>query len=225
MTRAFNMDCMEAMKQFPDKYFDLAVVDPPYGIKAAKYTRGGKQYGHSVAPSADYGCATWDNAPPDNEYFNELRRVSKNQIVWGANHFISRFPMDSSCWVVWDKENGDNGYADCELAWTSFTCAVRIFRFRWQGMLQGDMKHKETRIHVTQKPVALYTWLYERFAKPGDKILDTHLGSGSSRIAAYEMGLDFTGYEINKVIFDLEEERFKSHTAQMNLFIDGDLLR
>lgn len=112
--------------------------------------------------------------------------------------------------------------ADCEIAWTNLPGQSRVFNFKWNGMLQEDMKHKEERIHATQKPVALYTWLYERFTKPGDKILDTHLGSGSSRIAAYEMGLDFTGYEINKTIFDLEEERFKNHTAQMNLFIDTE---
>jgi len=165
-----------------------------------------------------------DSSPPNAEYFRELTRVSKHQIIWGGNFFLD-YLGKASCIIVWDKARRGLDQADCEIAWTNLPGQSRIFNFKWNGMLQEDMKNKEERIHATQKPVALYTWLYERFAKPGDKILDTHLGSGSSRIAAYEMGLDFTGYEINKTIFDLEEERFKSHTAQMNLFIDGDLLR
>ena len=152
------------------------------------------------------------------EYFEELMRVSENQIIWGANHFISRLPRrDSSCWLVWDKENGATDFADCELAWASFKTAVRIFRFRWQGMLQGDMKHKERRIHPTQKPVALYAWIYSRYAKPGDRILDTHLGSGSSRIAAWDAGLDFVGVELDKTYFDLEEKRFAEYSAQLRM--------
>lgn len=211
-------DCMDAMRELPDKFFDLAVVDPPYGIGAADYTRGGKQHGHAAAPSADYGRRTWDDTAPPPEYFRELQRVSCQQIIFGANHFISRIPQDSHCWIVWDKENGENSYADCELAWTSFSSPVRIFRYRWQGMLQGNMRSKEVRIHVTQKPVALYRWIFSRYAKPGFKILDTHLGSGSSRIAAWDAGLDFWGYEIDETYFRLEEERFEAHTAQLSLF-------
>ena len=221
MNVAYNMDCLAAMREMPDKAFDLAVVDVPYGIGAADYTRGGKQCGKALAPSRDYGRKAWDSAPPGQDYFAELFRVSRNQIIWGANHFISRMPYDSHCWIVWDKENGDNTYADCELAWTSFPSAVKIFRFRWQGMLQGNMANKEQRIHPTQKPIALYRWIYQHYAKPGDKILDTHLGSGSSRIAAYDAGLDFVGYEIDKEYFDKQEERFARHTAQTSLFLDG----
>ena len=139
----------------------------------------------------------------------------------GANHFISKIPFDSHCWIVWDKENGENDFADCELAWTSFESAVRKFEFRWAGMLQKNMKNKEVRIHPTQKPVALYEWLLTNYAKEGDRILDTHLGSGSSRIAAYNLGFDFVGCEIDKEYFDKQEERFARHTAQTSLFVDG----
>lgn len=157
--------------------------------------------------------------PPDEKYFSELRRVSVNQIIFGANHFISRLGSpDSACWIVWDKQNGDNCFADCELAWTSFQTAVRIFRFRWQGMLQGNMRQKESRIHPTQKPIDLYRWIYRKYAKPGDKILDTHLGSGSSRRAAHDFNLDFVGCEIDKYYFDLQEKAWSEYTSQLNLF-------
>lgn len=220
MNAAYNVDCMEGLKDVPDKYFDLAVVDPVYG----DVTKGGYMTNtESVARLAKatiYHNGIWNQTKTGREYFDELFRVSKNQVIWGGNYFSEEIRRNSQCWLVWDKENGDTKYADCELAWTSFNSAVRVFRFKWQGMLQGDMAHKEGKIHPTQKPVALYTWIYNRYAKPGDKILDTHLGSGSSRIAAYDLGLDFTGYEIDKVYFDLQEERFRNHTAQMNLFIE-----
>lgn len=150
----YNMDCMEGMKQFPDKYFDLAIVDPPYGIKMD----GGKIGGDNLGTATNYIKKSWDAEAPDKSYFDELMRVSKNQIIWGSNHFISRFSKDSPCWIVWDKDNSGN-FADCELAWTSFPSAVRKFQFRWNGMLQENMKNKEIRIHPTQKPVALYEWL------------------------------------------------------------------
>ena len=218
MNVAYNMDCMEGMKQFPDKYFDLAVVDPPYGIGES----GSKNNTRSkLAKSKNYKAFSGnDKEPPDSAYFNELFRVSKSQIIWGANHFISKIQFDSSCWIVWDKMNGENDFADCELAWTSFKTAVRKFEFRWQGMLQHDMKNKEERIHPTQKPIALYSWILKNYAKPGFKILDTHLGSGSSRIAAYDAGLDFVGYEICKEYFDKQEQRFQDHIAQMSLFVN-----
>jgi len=217
ISETYNMDCMEYMRQFPDKHFELAVVDPPYGIDAASDVRGDTKYGKAATKSKSYGKKDWDNYKPNLEYFQELRRVSKNQIIWGANHFISHMPYDSSCWIVWDKENGENGYADCELAWTSFKCAVRKFKFKWQGMLQQNMKDKEHRIHPTQKPVALYKWLLSNYAKPGDKILDTHLGSGSSRIAAYDLGFDFYATELDKDYFDAQEKRFQNFKSQLKL--------
>lgn len=215
MNIAYNMDCMEGMKQYPDKYFDIAVVDPPYGIGesgAKNKTRG------CLAKSKDYKPFAGDDInSPEREYFEELFRISKNQIIFGANHFISKIPYDSHCWLVWDKENGKTDFADCELAWTSFSSAVRKFTYKWQGMLQENMKEKEIRIHPTQKPVALYRWIFSKYSKPGDKILDTHLGSGSSRIAAYDAGLDFVGYEIDKEYFDKEEERFAAYTSQTRI--------
>lgn len=200
-----NMDCMDFMRQFPDKYFDLAVVDPPYGINMD----GGVIGISKKAKNTQYTIKDWDKEAPDKSYFDELIRVSKNQIIFGANHFISRIPFDSSCWLVWNKENGNNPFADCELAWTSFKSAVRMFSYRWQGMLQGNMKDKEIRIHPTQKPRALYAWIFENFSRGGQKILDTHLGSGSSRIAAYHAGLDFWGCELDKEYFDKMNERFE----------------
>ena len=166
-----------------------------------------------------------DKASPEKVYFDELKRVSKNQIIFGANYMTTKINADSSCWLVWDKENGENNFADCELAYTSFKTAVRKFAFKWQGMLQGDMKHKEERIHPNQKPVKLYEWILSNYAKPGDKILDTHLGSGSSRIAAYNLGFDFTGVEKDEFYFLEQEKRFKEYTAQGSLFsFDGGMI-
>ncbi len=216
MNVAYCMDCMDYMKTLPDNAFDLAVVDPPYGIgesgrnnNTRSHLAKAKQY------KAFYGE---DKESPNVRYFSELFRVSKNQVIFGANHFISKIPYDSPSWIVWDKENGMNDFADCELAWTSFKTAVRKFQYRWAGMLQGNMRDKEVRIHPTQKPVALYAWIYRNYAKPGMKILDTHLGSGSSRIAAWDAGLDFVGTEIDKNYFRLQEERFKKHIAQGTIF-------
>ena len=216
---AYNMDCMEAMREMPDKAFELAIIDPPYGIGVdeSMSKNSGTQYGTAKAPKSHYHSSGWDKSPPQNEYFNELFRISKNQIIWGANHFIERIAFGSPCWIVWDKHtNGD--FADCELAYTSFKTPVRKFDFVWNGMLQGNMANKEIRIHPTQKPVALYEWLLTHYAKQGDKILDTHLGSGSSRIAAYNLGFDFVGYEIDTDYFAAQEERFNKHTAQIRLF-------
>lgn len=223
MNVAYNVDCMEYMRTLPDNAFDLAVVDPPYGIGES----GSKNHTRSkLATAKNYKAfAGGDSQPPSLDYFEQLIRVSKNQIIFGANHFADRLPNPaSSCWIVWDKENGNSDFADCELAWTSFKTAVRIFHFRWQGMLPGNMANKEQRIHPTQKPVALYTWIYKNYAKSGNKILDTHLGSGSSRIAAYDAGLDFVGCEIDPDYFKAQEERFKEHTAQENLFLQMEML-
>lgn len=231
LSEVFLMDCMEGMKQSPDKYFDLAIVDTPYGIGEdgmSNHSRnkafgnncnwGAKNTRKTIIPAKKYLEKDWDSEPPSKNYFMELRRVSKNQIVWGANHFISRIAIDSSCWIVWDKDNGDSHFADCELAWTSFETAVRKFKWRWNGMLQQNMKNKDERIHPTQKPIALYKWLLKNYAEAGQKILDTHLGSGSSRIAAYDMGYDFTGFEIDKDYFEAQEKRFQQYKSQLKLF-------
>lgn len=220
ISEVFNMDCMEGMAKYLDKYFELAIVDPPYGIghSISAGEQSGQQYGRSAAPKKKYIIKDWDKSAPQKKYFDEIIRISKNQIIWGANHFISNIPYDSSCWVVWDKDNSENNFADCELAWTSFKSAVRRYKFKWHGMLQENMKNKEIRIHPTQKPVALYKWLLTNYAKQGDKILDTHLGSGSSRIAAYDMGFDFTGFELDKDYFEAQEKRFNDFKAQLKLF-------
>jgi len=215
LSEVTNEDCMEGMARYPDKYFDLAIVDPPYGIGedgSKNHTRG------KLSIAKNYkSFAGNDISAPGINYFNELLRVSKNQIIWGANHFINNIPYNSSCWIVWDKNNGETDFADAELAYTSFKSAVRIYKFKWQGMLQENMKIKEKRIHPTQKPVALYKWLLQNYAKQGDKLLDTHLGSGSSRIAAYEMGFDFTAFELDKEYFEAQEKRYKAHIAQLKL--------
>ena len=209
----YNEDCLPAMRKMKDKQFDLALVDPPYGIlQIAHRTIGASK----LAKTREYNMV-WDKDPVSKDVLDELRRVSKEQIVFGANHFISRLPIDSSCWVVWDKDNSGN-FADCELAWTSFKTAVRIFKYRWNGMLQEHMAHKEIRFHPTQKPTALYRWLLKNYAKPGDKILDTHLGSGSIAIACYDMGFDLTGYEIDKDYYDAAVNRLENHKKQLTLF-------
>jgi site-specific DNA-methyltransferase (adenine-specific) len=207
-------DCIEGMKRYADNHFDLAIVDPPYGINMD----GGHIGGSVLAKTTAYTKKDWDKEAPNKEYFKELFRVSKNQIVWGANHFISRMPYDSSCWLVWNKLNGYNNFADCELAWASFKTSVRKFDFRWAGMLQQNMKDKEIRIHPTQKPVALYEWILANYAKPNDLILDTHLGSGSSRIAAYKGGFDFVGFEIDQEYFNAQDKRFNDFKLQLKLF-------
>lgn len=213
-SNVYNRDCVGAMKETPDKFYELAVVDPPYGIGESKNVRGGTRYGKAAAVSKDYGVKEWDNYSPHEEYFIELKRVTKNQIIWGANHFISKIPFDSSCWIVWDKKTGTNGYADCELAYTSFETAVRQIRYQWAGMLQENMANKEIRIHPTQKPIALYQWLLKNYAQPGDHILDTHMGSQSSRIACYKMGFDYTGYEIDAQYFKDGNARFEKAIAE-----------
>lgn len=207
-----NIDCMEGMKEFPDKYFDLAMVDPPYGIGEdglKNHSRG------KLANPTLYKPKSWDRETPSDEYFSELFRVSQNQIIWGANHFLAK---TSSCWIVWDKMNGENDFADCELAWTSFSSAVRKFQFRWAGMLQGDMKNKEIRIHPTQKPIALYKWLLTNYAKEGDKILDTHVGSGSSIIACLDMGFDVTGFELDKDYYEASMKRINKFLSEPKFF-------
>lgn len=235
----YNMDCMEAMRQMPDKAFDLAVVDPPYGVGNVVYmprTRE-KAFGGFI-DKYEITVATLDtnqrksqkvdvvhhgvsgttvrnfgdnNVSPAPEYFEELFRVSKNQIIWGGNYFLL---PPSRGFIIWRKTTVAESFsmAMCEYAWCSFNSNAKIFDAAPQGT-KG-----EKRVHPTQKPVALYAWIFKHYAKPGDKILDTHLGSGSSRIAAYDAGLDFVGYEIDKEYFEKQEERFTAYTAQLSIF-------
>jgi len=212
----YNCDNIKLLKETPDNYYSLCIVDPPYGIGESSNDNKGRS---KLAQSKDYGNKKWDNEAPNSLYFDELKRVSKNQIIWGTNHFIDNLPFNCSspCWIVWDKDNGNNDFADCELAWTSFKTAVRKVKSRWHGMLQQDMSNKEIRIHPTQKPVALYKWLLKNYAKEGDKILDTHAGSMSIAIACHYMGFDLTACEIDKEYFDAGIERVENQTRQNTL--------
>jgi len=209
-----NMDCLLYMKQCEDKQFDLAIVDPPYGIGMDSTHFKTKS---SNAKPTDYGKKDWDNAIPNKEYFNELLRVSKHQIVWGGNYFVENL-TNSSCWVVWDKDNGDSIHADCELAWTSFKNGVKKVKWLWHGMRQQNMKNKEKRIHPTQKPKALYEWLLMNYAESGNKIIDTHLGSGSIALACYDLKFDLVGIEIDNEYFQKASKRLELHKKQLTLF-------
>lgn len=212
----YNIDCIEGMKHFPDNYFDLAIVDPPYGIHQA----GGKNKtrGRKAAAKVYKDYEGKDKEHPGADYFRELFRVSKNQIIWGGNHMISEIPIDSPCWIIWDKENGETHFADCELAWTSFKTAARKFTFKWNGMQQGNMKQKEFRIHPNQKPVELYAWLLNNYAKPGDKILDTHVGSASSLIACHRLGFEFVGFELDAYYYAKSLKRLETEKSQLSIF-------
>lgn len=188
---------MDYMKSIPDKFFELAVVDPPYGININESIGRRKGDKHSGRKKA-----IWDNKPPDKIYFKELFRVSKNQIIWGANYMVSKIPYDSSCWLMWDKKFSDEvTFSQYELAWTSFNSTSKKF--------DKSPTVKGYKFHPTQKPIELYAWILKMYARDGDKILDTHLGSGSSRIAAYKMGFDFYATEIDKDYFEAQEERFR----------------
>ena len=208
MTEAYNIDCMEYMKTLPDKAFDLCVCDPPYGIIESGGQTGGHNGLFSNRAYKNGIISAWDSKPP-KEYFVELFRVSKNQIIWGGNYFDL---PPTRCVICWDKCQPWENFSQWEMAWTSFGKPAGLFKF---DNRTGD------KIHPCQKPVALYEWLLTHYAKPGDKILDTHLGSGSSRIAAYNLGFDFVGCEIDPDYFKAQEERFAAHTAQQNLFVDS----
>lgn len=200
-----NMDCMDLMQEFPEKYFHLAIVDPPYGISVK--TNIGRRAGvYNANPPAE-----WDKEPPPAGYFNELKRISRNQIIFGANHFIERMPWNSSEWVLWDKMfSNDVTFAAFEMAYTSFNGTTKKFT------LSPNQPH---RIHPTQKPVALYRWLLANYAKPGDKILDTHLGSGSIAIACHYMGFDLIGSEIDADYYSAMIRRVEHETAQIEFDI------
>jgi site-specific DNA-methyltransferase (adenine-specific) len=204
---------MEYMRELEDNAFDLAIVDPPYGISQDGHRANNRS---KLAASTNYNKALWDQSKPDKAYFIELERVSKNQIIWGGNHLADLIGRFSPCWIVWDKHT-TGGFADCELAYTSFTTAVRKFSYPWNGMIQGfggNKSKNELRIHPTQKPIKLYEWLLKNYAKEGDRILDTHLGSGSSAIAAHYGGYDFVGCELDTDYFNAAQNRFDAETRQ-----------
>ena len=213
-----NCDCMEYLATLPDKAFSLAICDPPYGIDAANVLSGlRRKSGNGAAFKSAFEFKDWDKSVPDKNYFSELFRVSTHQIIWGAN-YMSNFLPPSMGWIVWDKDNGTTNFADCELAFSSFDKALRKFKYTWNGMIQGNMKNKEQRIHPTQKPVKLYEWLLTNYAKPGDRILDTHLGSMSSVIACEKMGYEITGCEMDKDYFDAGCQRVRDSQRQAPMF-------
>jgi site-specific DNA-methyltransferase (adenine-specific) len=192
-------DCMEAMKEMPDKAFDLAIVDPPYGLNITKIW-GKAEFGY-----LEWEKKEWDVQVPNSSYFKELFRVSKNQIIWGGNYFPL---LPTQCWLIWDKGQRNFTLADGEMAWTSFKNSLRIFNY------SRSTANNQLRIHPTQKPVALYQWLLKNYAKPGDKILDTHGGSCSLAIACDIMGFDCTIYEIDKDYYEAALDRFNRHKQQ-----------
>lgn len=215
-------DCMEVMAGFSDREFDLAIVDPPYFDGPNRSGYYGEGYSSLGVPRAKHydQIETWE--VPGAQYFKELKRVSRHQIIWGANHFADRFPSASPSWIVWDKLNGASTFADAELAYCSMDCAVRVFRYVWNGMHQGqyggDKRRNEARIHPTQKPVALYEWLLDTYAKAGQRILDTHMGSGSSAIAANSRGFEYSGCELSPGHFDAAAARIRQARGQRQLF-------
>ena len=184
--RIYCGDCLDFMREMPDKGVDLVLTDPPYGIGEAAGKNLSRQ-GYGLAGAKDYGNLDWDNARVSDDVVSQMCRVSKNQIVFGGNYYADLLDP-TSCWLVWDKDNGENDFADCELAWTSFKTAVRKFKWRWNGMLQEDMRHKEERIHPTQKPVPLFMQILEKYSNPGDLVLDPFLGSGTTAIACLRTG-------------------------------------
>ena len=231
LNNLYNIDCMEGMNQFPDKYFELAIVDPEYGRKEhggkdrSKYVKrknGSKIY----VQDGNYIKKDWDNKPAGEEYFKELFRVSKHQIIWGENYMPMKFGKGR---IVWDKCNQGSDQSDCEIAYNSLTERVDLFRYMWRGMFQGksiieghvqqgNKILNEKRIHPTQKPVVLYLWLLQKYAKQGFKILDTHVGSASSLIACYKLGLDYIGFEIDENYYEKANKRLEDEKAQISLF-------
>ena len=211
LNKLYNMDCMEGMKQFPDKYFELAIVDPPYGGNDAIGIKDCTNYNKQATKRTNY--KVFENVAPPPEYFKELIRVSKNQIIWGVN-FYKEIDLTGGR-IVWDKKGTAFGRA--EIAYYSKSKSVEIFEYTWNGMIQENMKDKEIRIHPTQKPVALYKWLLKNYAKEGDKILDTHVGSASSLIACYDMGVDYVGFELDEDYYKSACERIEENKAQFRM--------
>ena len=204
-----NIDCLEYMKGLADKAFDLAIVDPPYSdtftTDACADNKGKK---------GSYNVSSLNGFKPTEDYWNELFRVSENQIIWGANWYGKYFGVGGICWF---KDNTGN-YSPCEYAYQSLNNHIHHYQYRWNGMLQQNMKEKEERVHPTQKPIQLYKWLLQNYGNSGDKILDTHLGSGSSAIAAHDMGFDFVGCEIDKDYYDAAVKRYNNAIKQTKLF-------
>jgi site-specific DNA-methyltransferase (adenine-specific) len=212
MINFHNIDCIDFMKQKPENYYDLAIVDPPYGIGADKaQNNGGEKWGYKKYKNTD-----WDKEIPKKEYFEQLLRVSKNQIIWGGN-YMTKYLFPSMGWIIWDKGQRNFSLADGEMAWTSFNKAMRIYGIS-RGKALAENNKEGNRIHPTQKPIQLYRWLLQNYATKGDKILDTHGGSGSIAIACNIEGFDLDICEIDKDYFEASKKRFNIHKSQLKLF-------
>ena len=226
MITLYNKDCMEALKEYPDGYFDCAIVDPPYGIgySFVNVGAGAGKYGFPKKPSIHkYKKKDWDNRPPDREYFVELKRVSKHQIIFGANHFIDRIPdPNTKSWIIWHKKiacKNEKNFSDCELAYTTYNKNVKYYRYDWNGVGYLNNPDKQIKIHPTEKPYALYRWILQTYCKKGDRILDTHLGSGSIAIAVHDLGgFDLVGYELDTEYYTAACKRLKEYQRQLKLF-------
>lgn len=218
-------DCLELMKDIPDKSIDLVLTDPPYGIGESNeknLTRGGRtgfdgKRRIKIVKTTGFGHYEWDKERIGQEYFKEMFRVSKNQIIFGGNYYTD-YLYPSPCWIVWYKDNGSNDFADCEIAWGSFKSAVRYFKWRWNGMLQEDMKHKEERLHPTQKPLELFKWILLKYSREGDTILDPFLGSGTTLRACRETNRNGIGFEINPDYEPIIRKRVMADTPPLEEF-------
>lgn len=210
-------DCMDLMARYEDNYFDLAIVDPPYGIGFGEFNRTNKDSNGNRYKANKYKQSNWDDDIPTDEYFIELQRVSKNQIVWGGNYFPYLWKNGCKGFIFWFKNNPVPNFADGELAWTSFNKVAKQFNFRYYGNLEGNTSAKE-KYHPTQKPIALYEFCLMNYAKEGDKILDTHLGSGSIAIASHNLGFDLTACELDPDYYAAAMKRIEQHKNQTRLF-------
>jgi len=208
---------MDLMARYQDNYFDLAIVDPPYGIGFGEFNRTNKDSNGNRYKANKYKQGNWDDSIPTDDYFIELKRVSKNQIVWGGNYFPYLWQKGCKGFIFWFKDNPVPNFADGELAYTSFNKVAKQFNFRYYGNLEGNTSAKE-KYHPTQKPIALYEWLLMNYAKDGDKILDTHLGSGSIAIACHNLGYELTGCELDKDYYEAAMKRINEHKQQIRMF-------
>jgi site-specific DNA-methyltransferase (adenine-specific) len=216
-----NEDNMALMARYPGKYFDLAIVDPPYMDKWAQTFAPGAKISTTGVKRDTRGFKHWE--VPNKKYFDELFRISEHQIIWGCQYYEGLIPFTGR--IIWDKKNDSSTFSKAEIAACDILYGVQMFRYKWNGMLQENMKNKEIRIHPTQKPVALYKWLLSRYAKPGDKILDTHLGSGSIAIACHDLGFDLSACELDKDYFDAAMKRIRDHQARGSLFEPDEIRR
>lgn len=222
INKIYNMDCLDGMRLMKEQGIktDWCITDPPYGIGEdgkKNWSRGNTTTAKAKAAPTLFTPKDWDKKRIEKPYFDIMREVSKEQIIFGGNYYTDYLPP-SSCWIVWDKVNDGTDFADCEMAWSSYKGAVRLFRYMWNGMLQGNMKNKEKRIHPTQKPLPLIEWILNKYTKEGDLILDPFIGSGTTAVACHKLKRHYIGFELDKEYFDLANERLDAVKAQISIF-------